>query len=338
MRWRIKSLLDVGCGHNEFVASVREARPEIRAVGTDFACASADVRADATKLPFADKTFDALTAFDMLEHLLPDQVELVLQGFARISKAFVFSISHVPSVNKWQGEGLHPTVQPEDWWLAQIERAGGIDIHKEGKYIVGRWNGSEDVTVSDDPMLPTATCILVGNGPSVLKARKGFAIDSFDEVVRFNRFKTDGFEEHTGHRTTLWATFGRGEQPQDATIPSKVILAHENATPVGTPTHVWHIPHHYYTGYRDAVRARSKRADAEKEKLIASTGLVVAMWLLDRVERITLTGFDHFDRSHKGMHHYWMSRSFGQTKEHDGEAEAAIFAPYAAKGRMVYLA
>ena len=44
--------------------------------------------------------------------------------------------------------------------------------------------------------------MLVGNGPT--KKRWGEFIDSFDAVVRFNEFHTDGFEEWVGSKTTIW--------------------------------------------------------------------------------------------------------------------------------------
>jgi ubiquinone/menaquinone biosynthesis C-methylase UbiE len=134
----VPSLLDVGCGHNEFATKCRSLG--IAATGVDFACPSADVIASAEALPFEDKSFHTLTAFDMLEHLLPEQVEPVLREFARLSHHFVFSISYVPSIHKVAGETLHPCVRPEDWWIQRIHEAGGT-VQKTGKYLHGDWAG-----------------------------------------------------------------------------------------------------------------------------------------------------------------------------------------------------
>ena len=46
--------------------------------------------------------------------------------------------------------------------------------------------------------------VIVGNGPSLLEKENGTVIDSFDVVVRFNNFKTKGFEKHTGTKTNYW--------------------------------------------------------------------------------------------------------------------------------------
>jgi SAM-dependent methyltransferase len=137
--WQFKSLLDVGCGHNEFVKNLRKALPAVRAIGVDFACPGADIIAAASALPFADKSFDVLTCFDALEHLEPGEVAPSLSEVARVSGRFCFSICHRASVFLWQGENLHPTVQPEAWWIEQIEMAGGYEIQKDGRYLHGHW-------------------------------------------------------------------------------------------------------------------------------------------------------------------------------------------------------
>lgn len=137
--WKFSSLLDVGCGHNEFVKNLRRSHPELHTVGVDFACPGADLIAPASALPFADKEFDVLTSFDALEHLEPEEVTPSLSEFARVSRRFCFSICHRASVFLWQGENLHPTVQPESWWIEQIALAGGRGVQKEGRYLHGEW-------------------------------------------------------------------------------------------------------------------------------------------------------------------------------------------------------
>ena len=137
---KCNSLIDVGCGHNDYVKNLKTQRPEIKAIGVDFACDLADIVCCATKMPFKDKEFEMLTAFDMMEHLTPPQVDSVLKEMNRVSKSFIFSISYVPSVWKWQGKTLHPTVRPESWWKERISANGGTNIRNKGRFIVGDWN------------------------------------------------------------------------------------------------------------------------------------------------------------------------------------------------------
>lgn len=48
--------------------------------------------------------------------------------------------------------------------------------------------------------------IVVGNGPSITGRGLGEYIDSFENVVRINNFKTEGFEKDVGTKTDVWAT------------------------------------------------------------------------------------------------------------------------------------
>merc|ERR1719188_1254296 len=58
----------------------------------------------------------------------------------------------------------------------------------------------------DSPSFKGKRIVVLGNGPSLVKGSPlGKAIDSMDEVVRFNNFqtKTSGLQEWTGAKTTV---------------------------------------------------------------------------------------------------------------------------------------
>lgn len=133
-----QSLLDVGCGYNDFCNLVKE-KLKINTIGVDFACLGADIICDAQNLPFDNKSFDLLTAFDMLEHLLPNQVLICLKEFSRVSSNFIFSICYAPSRITCQGYNLHPTVNCEEWWIKQLYEAGAQEVNKYNNYIYGNW-------------------------------------------------------------------------------------------------------------------------------------------------------------------------------------------------------
>mgnify|MGYP006290635419 CR=1 FL=1 len=48
------------------------------------------------------------------------------------------------------------------------------------------------------------TVTVVGNGKSLLDAPRGNLIDGSDVVVRFNNFRTEGYEIYTREKTTWW--------------------------------------------------------------------------------------------------------------------------------------
>lgn len=131
------SIIDVGCGHNDFCAQMQQ-RGVDRCVGVDFACPSADLRASAHALPVNDKSFDVVTAFDTLEHLLPDEIEETLHEFKRVATHYCFSIAYSPSRITVRGENLHPTVCNEAWWVRKLRLVGTVE--KSGRYLWGTFN------------------------------------------------------------------------------------------------------------------------------------------------------------------------------------------------------
>jgi SAM-dependent methyltransferase len=331
------SVVDIGCGWNEFCGLVRAALPDVQCVGVDFACPGADVKAEAHELPFADKSFELLTAFDMLEHVTPDLVDKVLAEMARVSQRFLFSISYVPSKRTWLGQNLHPTVQTEEWWINRIMRAGGLKIAKWSRYITGTWG--EACIIKKD-----TSCVLVGNGPGALMRNRGVEIDAFEEVVRFNGYAIDPWADKLGCRTTLWSTYGYEKLPQGDQRPQRVIytFGERGAGPAYIPEQLYRIPSWFFGKIHKEVQKRAAwhTIFANEDKLpIASSGLLVTCWLLHVVglDRVHLVGFDHFRKDISRQHHYWTAGAFSRPKDHDGEVEASMFADLVVAGRVVYL-
>lgn len=193
-----------------------------------------------------------------------------------------------------------------------------------------------------DATLIRGSCVLVGNGPSLAQQQLGRRIDAFDEVVRFNDYKLEGFAEQAGLRTTLWSCYGANAQRQRILPPERVIYLHgATAAPAWyEPAEVWRVPVPFYEQVRDEVRASSKLPAERIEKLLPSAGLVTLRWLLDfhRVPRVHLAGFDHFTRAGIGArHHYWLTGSYRESLEHDGEAERGLFEEMQQDGRAVQI-
>ena len=83
-----ESMLDVGCGNGAYVLALKD---RLRTFGVDINRYSAWEQAedhfdtcDATNLPVADKSFDTVTSFEVLEHV-PDPVA-TLKEFRRVAR------------------------------------------------------------------------------------------------------------------------------------------------------------------------------------------------------------------------------------------------------------
>ncbi len=188
-----------------------------------------------------------------------------------------------------------------------------------------------------------ASVILVGNGPSVLlRGECGAEIDAFDQVVRFNWFAIRGFERFVGTRTDLWSTFGRGSLPRDEDQrPQRAIYTHGKKPKrfVFPVRETYGIPRPFHDGVRAELQAATTRTGEARAKLLPTSGLTVALWLLRAhgLRELTLFGFDHFSKKESGMHHYWVPSNFKKPAEHDGDLEAVMFAALATQGRVRYL-
>ncbi|QOJ01052.1 MAG: class I SAM-dependent methyltransferase [Phycisphaeraceae bacterium] len=140
-RLKPRLVVDFGCGRNDFIGALR--RLGMDGLGVDFAFPEADILRAMHKTGLLDGVADVVTSFDALEHLLPEDVDAVLEEMRRVGRPrahFVFSICTRPSRTTVAGEGLHPTVRPLAWWLDRISRVGTVMAPiADSRYIAGRF-------------------------------------------------------------------------------------------------------------------------------------------------------------------------------------------------------
>ena len=128
------SLLDVGCGYGNFCYSVS---PYVEKLyGADIASVrTGNVRenekvtyidAESHSIPMPDDSVECITSFDVLEHVLPENVDATFEEFFRIAtKIWVFCISSVHDSH--DGVPYHMTVQPLEWWKDKISKYADIE-------------------------------------------------------------------------------------------------------------------------------------------------------------------------------------------------------------------
>lgn len=189
---------------------------------------------------------------------------------------------------------------------------------------------------------PSQSVVLVGNGETIRQQKLGVLIDSFDQVVRFNSYATDAFAEDVGQKTTIWATYGRQSKPQDPSQKPRTLLqVHGKAdTEHEFIEKILPVPPSFYARIREILRNHGWIQGRENLGIIPSTGLVATAYLILEVgvPRVSVVGFDHFNREvSAGRHHYWDPSLYKSPSEHDGAAEQLIFQSFAKAGRLNYL-
>lgn len=156
--------------------------------------------------------------------------------------------------------------------------------------------------------------IVIGNGTSVLKYRLGELIDSFEEVVRFNDFQIEGYEEYIGSKTTIWARSNSTRtKPRDYTRFKQVIVA--------SPEWNFKNTEKYVNGKDNAICVPQDQAlelqnelnlpglrgfdGSRKARGWPSTGVLVLNYLIKLHGVVYIHGFDCFKKEDGFSRHYY---------------------------------
>jgi len=181
------------------------------------------------------------------------------------------------------------------------------------------------------------TCILVGNGGSLLGSSNGELIDSFESVVRFNEFQTHGYELDVGSKSTHWFTVLRASRSHwRSKIQWRQIWTHSwEARPSRCQT---------FQSYTDSNSApcfkvphswlgQMSRAASTCYKSW-STGALAIWGMLHEcnIEQVHAVGFDWW-REPQPQHHYCDNVQRGSL--HDPKEEKKLIDYLVAKGKLV---
>jgi len=135
------SVLDVGAGRGDFLYYAERAGHEC--VGLDISewcaehkfCNAPILIGDASRLPFEDQSFDLVAAFDLPEHLEPDQLVQFLEECRRVARRYVILL---PSpIEESDVEAIRPASEDvaghvvywyPDKWLQVVWRELGLEF------------------------------------------------------------------------------------------------------------------------------------------------------------------------------------------------------------------
>jgi len=168
--------------------------------------------------------------------------------------------------------------------------------------------------------------IIIGNAPFDKNRKLGSQIDKFSQVVRFNNFKTDNFQEYIGSKTTHWCLScfvyhsnqklyqqRKGDLDNIRIIkprvfknkyPVKIALKDTAKTKLCLQGRDIIVPEKYNFG-----------------KSWPSTGVLTVFYFLQYYPKIYVTGFNHFDTSKGSIHYYENLQQIG----HESNMEKTIF-------------
>lgn len=115
------SYLDVSCGRGEMLRHARHMGfLDVRGteIVPDLIDGETVVKAWAHDLPFGDRSFEVVTMFDVIEHLIAGDDRLACEELARVaSRHVLLTANNRPSFNK-NGDDLHINKRPYEEWDA----------------------------------------------------------------------------------------------------------------------------------------------------------------------------------------------------------------------------
>jgi ubiquinone/menaquinone biosynthesis C-methylase UbiE len=147
-----QSILDVGCGTGDYALNIEQHSKTLHKKTKNVALCDISVVAVAVQmgrglgarvadlsegLPYADGEFEAVTCFDVLEHIEPERVDFAIRELARVASRRIVLTIGTFACHKDTPQ-LHLTVHPTEWWLDKLakETGGDVAVH-ECVYPVG---------------------------------------------------------------------------------------------------------------------------------------------------------------------------------------------------------
>lgn len=171
---------------------------------------------------------------------------------------------------------------------------------------------------------PNTNLILVGSGTSLLEKENGWKIDLFNKVLRFNRYKLKGYEKYTGTKTNFWWTVNPyvDEKIEDYDI----IFTHSFKTPDSCTS---------YPTFKNKNKIISIHPDFSNSLVnlipFPSSGILAIHYLLKFYDKITLTGFDWWERDQQ---HYYDNQIRGT---HTPKIEKKVIDNLKIQGKLEFL-
>lgn len=110
-----KSMIDYGCGQGTLAKALLEKDLQCEIYEYDPAI---NGKTNIEK----HKTFDLVVCTDVLEHIEPDRLRVVIEHLFRLSNKLVFLVIATRPSNKYfpDGRNVHLTIEPENWWRERL--------------------------------------------------------------------------------------------------------------------------------------------------------------------------------------------------------------------------
>lgn len=148
--------------------------------------------------------------------------------------------------------------------------------------------------------------LIIGNGPSVQNFNLGNQIDKFENIARINNFKTIGFEELIGSKTTIWCN-GANQNLDKRNenfnrimvfIPPNILNEKGDSIHTRIQKRLGVLKDKYELVPIEKMKYYEQKCDCHR----LTTGTNSILWAVENFEKVVIHGFDFFQN---GKEHYF---------------------------------
>ena len=162
---------------------------------------------------------------------------------------------------------------------------------------------------------------IVGNGANLIGKNMGNEIDKHEVVIRFNQFKTTGFENDCGKKTNMWVTHTTLKEENFINNFDYIILNYKYWNNIIEPERLKNIVGtNKNIGFIDFDSKKHTKNLLMNDFYEPTTGCALICKLLENLkdfDNIDFYGFGFLDKKFKPLDHYYQKVS----KRHQQKAE-----------------
>jgi len=77
---------------------------------------------------FGAGEFDVVSSFDVLEHLIPEELDTCIEQLWTLAARRVIVSVGTGHGGLWKGKTVHLTIQPTEWWMSKLGEVTGAGV------------------------------------------------------------------------------------------------------------------------------------------------------------------------------------------------------------------
>lgn len=202
------------------------------------------------------------------------------------------------------------------------------------------------------------TCVVVGGSPNILNYGLGEKINQRDKIIRVNSCNTEGYEEHVGNTTNIWATslnpaktfnksrqknFYFPEEIRDNEVWFRVQMTYKQYMEYinrwfGNGMNYRILSNkNFSTKNNPFTKDASPNTKPFKKRPTITTGTMAVLGALQLYQNVDIVGFTFYNETSSNNNSTYVGITLNEDLKRHAKANATLFKPYVDEGRLIFL-